>query len=169
MAIQAKRKSGRSRKPSGGAKPRPLRDLSPAYRARLKTYAKREGITVAELRKRGSGAARGHAAPPGKTEAQIRREHQAAKIDAFARVQAEKWHGVDADKVAAEIAAALHAQVKVHGMRWLARLQAELAGLNRDYMAQDARDKKGRRPSLGISLDDLEEHYELPRETFAYH
>ena len=167
MAVRAKRKSTGSRKPSGGAKPRPLRDLSPAYRARLKTYAKREGITVAQLRKRGSGAARGHAAPPGKSEAQIKRERADAKIEAFAERQAAKWPG---QSQADEIAAVLREQIKVHGMRYLQRLERRIAELNRRYMAQTERDKRGRRPSLGINMDDLVEEFDdLPAETFGYH
>jgi hypothetical protein len=159
-----------ARRPSGHAVPKPLKQLSPKYAARIKAAAKREGITVAQLRKRGSGAARGHAPPPGKTEATLRRERASARVEAFAMRQAMRWQGVDADQMAADIVAGLAPLIRAQGMDYLRKLEAHIADLNQQYMAQTDRDKRGRRPSLGVNLDDLSEEYDdLPPETFGYH
>jgi hypothetical protein len=72
--------------------------------------------------------------------------------------------------MADEIAAVLREQIKLHGMSYLQRLERRIAELHRRYMGQTERDKRGRRPSLGINMDDLSEEFDsLPAETFGYH
>jgi hypothetical protein len=142
-----------------------LKDLSPAYRKRLRNYAKKHGVSLKTAR----SAARGHAPKAGLTESQKRRIREQGTIDDFARQQAAKWQGTDSAPSEILIADALRAQIEVHGLRWFRKLRRELAGYHQAYMDQPERDERGRRPSLGISMDDLEERYELPRETFAYH
>jgi hypothetical protein len=168
MASRPKKSASttaKSRKPTGNAKPRPLKSLSPAYRKRLQNYAKKHGVPLRQAR----SAARGHAPKAGLTESQKRRVREQGLIDDFARQQAAKWQGTDSAPSEILIADALRAQIKVHGLRWFQKLRRELAGYHQAYMDQPERDERGRRPSLGISMDDLEERYELPRETFAYH
>jgi membrane-bound lytic murein transglycosylase B len=170
--VPRRKASGKKAAPKTAApakKLAPLKSLTPDYARRLKRAAKQQGITVTQLRRQGAGAARGHKVPPGQREAQVRRQRLDARLQAIAMEQAMKWKGVDAGKVAAEIAAALHRMVAKHGMERLRQVQAEIASMHANYIAQPGRDQKGRRPTLGIDLEELEDEYELPREMFAYH
>lgn len=168
--VARKRASGQSgsrpKTSQGTSKRKPLKELSPDYVKRLRAAAKREGITVRELRKRGVGAARGHAVPTGLTESRVRKLRR--EIEPFARQQAARFPGTDDDTVAS-IVAALNGKIREHGIGYLARLQAEVARMNAEYMGQTKRDKRGRRPSVGYNLDILAETWELPPETFGYH
>jgi hypothetical protein len=147
-----------ARKPSGAARARPLKDLSPAYRERIKRAARAQGISVAELRKRGSGAARGHGVAPGKSESQLRREREQDRIDAVAERQANKSKEGDAE-VLGEL---FREHIKEHGMLWLRRYEKYMADLHARYVAG------GHKP-LGLSLDELADEWDLPREAMGYH
>lgn len=96
-----------------------------------------------------------------------RSERERAKVDAWAEGQAAKMKGADAD----ELAEALWDQIKREGkgMRWFEQLRKEIERMHREYMAQNVRDLKGRRPSLGYNLDELAAVWELPPEIMGYH
>ena len=129
-------------------------------------YARR--IAAGQVAGRTRQQARGHAPPIGLTESQLKRLRRQERIEAFAKRQAGKFPGTDAGTVA-DIVAALMPKIREQGMGYLRRLEAEIARMNREYMGQTKRDKRGRRPSVGYSLDTLGEEWELPAETFGYH
>lgn len=169
--IARKRAGGKARsapaKAPNARKLTPLKDLSPDYAARLRKAAKRQGITVRELRKRGVGAARGHATPIGTTESQLKRLKREAKIEAFARQQTSLIQGTDDADVAA-VVAGLKRHIAREGMGFLTRLQAEIDRMRARWLAGE-RDTRGRPVPLGYSLEALGEEWDLPPETFGYH
>ena len=165
-AVPKSRASSPSSKPA--KRLTPLKDLSPAYAKRLRRQAERAGVTVRELRKspKLAGAARGHAAPLGMSESQVRRLRAEARIQAAAEAQARRWKDGDAEAMAG----LLRQKVREHGMGWLARWQKRIGELEA-LRARQPKDAKGRPESIGINLDTLAIEFGLQDipELMGYH
>jgi hypothetical protein len=136
----------------------PLRDLSPDYRRRLTAAAKRQGITVTQLRRAGAGAARGHKPPPGQTEAGARRAKERARIAAYLAEQSRR-----SGRPVGDLSDILMPKIAELGMAWFGRLERTVAGLHDAYVANKSR-------ALGQSLDELSGEYDdLDEDFFYYH
>ena len=143
-----------------GKKLAPISSLSPAYKARLKRQAAKEGITLAQLRRKPGGvqAARGHK----EREHVTRKERQDDRISAFAERQARRGEA-QGSRSADEIEEALREMIADKGMAWFRKL--ELA-IERLYRAAKANHFK---PLPGFDFEAFAEVYQLPKQELYYH
>jgi hypothetical protein len=159
-----KRKAARKAAPKAAPKRKaPAKGPPKRQRNYAAEYAKR----TAGVPKGQRGAARGHKVPPGRTEAQVRREKIERTAEQFVADQAAKMPGTDAADP--EAIADVLALIRREGMAGFNRMRDYLAQLHRRYMRQRDRDRRGRRPSLGIDLDELAERWQLPPDFLGYH
>jgi hypothetical protein len=163
MARTPGRKASSSRKARSAParktpKLTPLRDLSPDYRRRLEAAAKRQGVTVTQLRREGAGAARGHKPPPGQTEAGARRAKERARIAAYLAEQSRR-----SGRPVGELSDILVPKIAAHGMAWFGKLERFVDSKHVQYVA-------GRSKPLGANLADWSEDFDdLDDEFFYYH
>ena len=153
MARKASRKGTGPRKGAGRK-----RDYAAEYAKR--TAGTKPGTAARQ-------AARGHKPPPGKTEAQLKRERQEARIEAFAEKQANRWPGQSQADLIVE---ALREQIKIHGMRYLRQLERVIADMERQLASAPPGERGRKSLGMGMSgMDALAERYHMPVETFGYH
>jgi hypothetical protein len=152
------------RTPQGVPKRKGARKAAPK---RQRDYAAEYAKRTAGVPKGQRGAARGHKVPPGRTEAQLRRERIEKTAADFIADQAAKMPGTNARDP--DAIADVLALIRREGMAGFKRMRDYLAQLHRRYMRQRDRDRRGRRPSLGIDLDDLAERWQLPPDFLGYH
>jgi signal transduction protein with GAF and PtsI domain len=131
----AKKSSGTKRSsPRATRKVVPLKDLSPAYRKRIRAAAAKAGVPVARFRRDAAliGKARGHApTAPGKSESQLRRERLNARIEALAERQAYRGRSSANTREAAEIADSYRALIRDRGQGAFGRLERTIANRRR--------------------------------------
>lgn len=156
MARKAPPRGQAKRKAS--AKAAPSRRLT-AYQKRLRDYQRKHPGWRSDAKWKQK--ARGHV----EREHIGRRANEIARLEAFAEQQAARFRGGDA----AHLLEAFMAKYRREGIGWLGRIERWIAEHNARYLAQPERDRHGRRPTLGINLDDMSEVEELPPETFGYH
>jgi hypothetical protein len=158
---QAASKSRAPRRPRQAA-PR-KRDYKAEYRARVK------GTKPGTLERQKQ---RGHAPPPGKTESQVRREHEAKRdrdrsrrLTKFAKKQAWRGEGYGA-RDWEEIRAGLKAHIAElgprDGWRWFDQLDGRIGDLNEEYIDSSHR-------SLGLDMIAESEQWQLPASELFYH
>jgi hypothetical protein len=136
----------------------PLKDLSPAYAARVRAKAKKLGITVKQLRAM-PGVARGHKPAEHKT----RRENQISRIEAFAERQSHRG-GAHGARSPDEIVATLVEMIGQYGMKWFRRLELKIESLHKEFQ------NNGQETVYGMDyLDSMAELYEMPRQELFYH
>lgn len=156
-----KRKAARKR----AAAPKAAKKSAPQKRQR--DYAAEYARRTAGVPKGQRGAARGHRPPPGKTEAQVRRE----TIDRLLTDEYIRRHYFGSDPDGALIE--LRGLARREGMAKIRANMAALERLRRRYNRQKAervgQTSRYRRPALGIDMDELSERLNLPPEFLGYH